>query len=260
MSQVLIQHFGRKSQETPQKVEAYSLDWIRNQALELQECSPQTVIEWASKLLADKLTIATGFGVEGMVLIDMAVKINSKLDIFFIDTSFLFPETYDLRYQIEDKYQIKLRAISPELTPETQQNLYGKELWLTDPDLCCYIRKIEPLKKALNGYNGWMTAIRRNQTAIRSKASVVEWDNQWQILKINPLVNWSKAKVWSYIVENNVPYNPLYDKGYPSIGCTHCTRPVNLGEDERAGRWAGKEKTECGLHGGNKLISLRHNP
>ncbi|KAF0248332.1 MAG: phosphoadenosine phosphosulfate reductase, partial [bacterium] len=169
-----------------------------------------------------------------------------------------FPETYDLWHQIEDKYQIKLRTISSEVTPETQQSLYGEQLWLTDPDLCCYIRKIKPLKKALNGYDGWMTAIRRNQTEIRSKANVVEWDNQWQILKINPLVNWSKAKVWNYVVENNVPYNPLYNKGYPSIGCTHCTRPVNPGEDERAGRWAGKEKTECGLHGGNKLISLNH--
>jgi phosphoadenosine phosphosulfate reductase len=233
----------------------YSFDWVNTQAIRLEESSAQEIIEWAFNLLTDKFTIATGFGVEGMALIDMAAKINPKLDVFFIDTNFLFPETYQLRYQIEKRYKIKLRAISTEITPENQENLYGKELWLTEPDLCCYTRKIEPLKKALSGYDGWMTAIRRNQTTLRSMARVVEWDDKWQILKINPLVKWGKPDVWEYVVKNKVNYNPLHDKGYPSIGCSHCTRPIKLGEDDRAGRWSGKEKTECGLHGDNKYIS-----
>ncbi|MEW6732932.1 MAG: phosphoadenylyl-sulfate reductase [Acidobacteriota bacterium] len=221
----------------------------------LAGASPQEIILWAFNEFADKLTIATGFGAEGMVLIDMAVKISSHPNIFFVDTGFLFPETYSLRRHLEEHYQIKLRAISTSLTPELQEQLYGPQLWSINPDLCCQLRKVAPLEDALNGFDAWMTAIRRSQTKVRANANEVEWDSQRQLFKINPLVQWSKKDVWNYIAANKVPYNPLHDQGYPSIGCTHCTRAIGAHEDERAGRWPTHAKTECGIHLNNELLT-----
>ena len=226
------------------------LDRINTMAEILESAAPQEILRWAFDEFGESVKIATGFGADGMALIDMAVKIISDPDIFFLDTGFLFPETYELRLQIEERYRIKVRAFSSELTPEMQSETYGPDLWLRDPDLCCRIRKLFPLKEALRGKRSWITAIRRDQTPERASARPVEWDRRWQLVKVNPLVRWSKRDVWNYIVKNNVPYNPLHDRGYPSIGCTHCTRAVGRGEDERAGRWTGFAKTECGLHGG----------
>ncbi|MEW6126221.1 MAG: phosphoadenylyl-sulfate reductase [Acidobacteriota bacterium] len=221
---------------------------IRNAAALFENAAPTEILEWAFKQYGDKLTIATGFGVEGMALIDIAVKINPQLNVFFLDTDFLFPETYALREIIEERYQIKIQAYKTELTPETQEEIYGAKLWARDPDLCCRLRKLEPLKQALRDKLAWVTAIRRDQTATRASARVVEWDARWQLVKINPLARWTKRDVWSYVVRNHVPYNPLHNEGFTSIGCTHCTRFVRVGEEERAGRWAGHAKTECGLH------------
>jgi len=214
----------------------------------LEEATPEETLRWAFDEFQERVTIATGFGAEGVALIDMAVRINPNPDIFFLDTSFLFPETYELRRRLEDRYGIRIRAFQSEVTPEQQELKFGPKLWSTDPDLCCRLRKLEPLKDALRGKDAWVTAIRRDQTIERSSARVVEWDCQWQLTKINPLVRWSKQQVWEYIARNNVPYNPLHDRNYPSIGCTHCTQPVQLGELDRAGRWRGREKRECGLH------------
>jgi phosphoadenosine phosphosulfate reductase len=218
-------------------------------AVRLESSPPEEILNWAFDEFGDRVTIATGFGVEGVALIDMAVKVNPRADVFFLDTSFLFPETHGLRRRLEDRYGIEIRAFQSDITPEAQELSYGPKLWSTDPDLCCRLRKLEPLSEALRNRAAWMTAIRRNQTSARANAREVEWDYQWKLVKVNPLVRWSKADVWSYIRRNDVPYNPLHDRGYPSIGCTHCTRAVREGEDERAGRWSGFAKTECGLHG-----------
>ncbi|MCI0488728.1 MAG: phosphoadenylyl-sulfate reductase [Blastocatellia bacterium] len=227
---------------------AMGLDRINKTADLLESSAPQEILRWAFDEFGEGVTIATGFGVEGMALIDMAAKIALAPDVFFLDTGFLFPETYQLRRRIEDRYGIEIRACSSNLTPEMQDETYGPDLWLRDPDLCCRLRKLEPLKEALLGKRAWITAIRRDQTAERANARPVEWDRRWQLVKINPLVRWSKRDVWNYVMKNDIPYNPLHDQGYPSLGCTHCTRAVGRGEDERAGRWSGFAKTECGLH------------
>ena len=224
------------------------MDRIRQAAAQLDRATPEETLRWAFEEFGEDLTIATGFGAEGVALIDMAVKITPNPSVFFLDTAFLFPETYDLRRRIERRYGIEIKSFQSELTPQQQDDEFGPKLWATDPDLCCRLRKLEPLKEALRDRAAWVTAIRRDQTIERSTAEVVEWDHQWRLVKINPLVRWSKGDVWDYIKRNGVPYNALHDSGYPSIGCTHCTIAVGESESERAGRWAGKKKTECGLH------------
>jgi len=223
-------------------------DRIQQVAARLDRATPEETLRWAFDEFGDGLTIATGFGAEGVALIDMAVKLAPNPNIFFLDTAFLFSETYDLRRRIEDRYGIEIQSFQSELTPEQQETEFGPKLWSTNPDLCCRLRKLEPLKQALRDRAAWVTAIRRDQTIERSTAEVVEWDYQWRLVKVNPLVRWSKGDVWDYIKRNGVPYNSLHERGYPSIGCTHCTVAVREGEDERAGRWAGRQKTECGLH------------
>jgi phosphoadenosine phosphosulfate reductase len=221
---------------------------IADAAARLEDAPAQEALIWAFERFKERVTIATGFGAEGVALIDMAVSINPKPDVFFLDTGFLFSETYDLRRRIEDRYRIEIRRSAASLTPEEQEAQFGPALWARDADLCCRIRKLEPLKAALAGRAAWATAIRREQTPERASALVVEWDYQWRLVKINPLARWTRQNVWDYILANRVPYNPLHERGYPSIGCTHCTRAVTEGEHERAGRWAGLAKRECGLH------------
>jgi len=221
---------------------------IEEAAKQLENASPHKILEWAFAEFAEGITIATGFGAEGAALIDIAAQVNPQLDVFFLDTDFLFAETYELRRRIEERYQIEIRAFKTAITPEVQEQFYGESLWTRDPDLCCRLRKIEPLQEALQGRKAWVTAIRREQTAARANAQAAEWDKRWNLVKVNPLAFWSKQQVWRHIFQNQVPYNPLHNQGYLSIGCTHCTRAVNVGEDERAGRWAGFTKTECGLH------------
>ena len=217
----------------------------------LEGAGPEDVLEWAfDKFDGRGIAIATGFGLEGMALIDIAVKVDPNPNVFFIDTEFLFPETYALRDRLEQRYGIQIRAYRTALSPDHQEAVYGPALWQRDPDLCCQLRKLEPLKEALRGLDAWVTAIRRDQTPERASARVVEWDRRWQLVKVNPLAAWTSRDVWNYIVKNDVPYNPLHDQGYPSIGCTNCTRAIARGEQERAGRWSGRAKTECGFHGG----------
>ena len=214
----------------------------------LDGAAPTATLSWAFEQFQNRLTIATGFGAEGVALIDMAVKLNPVIDVFFLDTGFLFPETYELRQRLEERYQIQIREFKTDITPAQQEQRFGPKLWSTNPDLCCRLRKLEPLRDALQGRDAWVTAIRQDQTIERSNARVVEWDYQWRLVKINPLVHWSKQQVWEYIEKNSVPFNPLHERGYPSIGCTHCTQPIREGDGERSGRWAGLAKKECGMH------------
>lgn len=232
------------------------IDRINAFAERFKGAFPQELMRWAFDEFAEGLLIATGFGAEGLALIDMAVKINPRPNIFFLDTGFLFPETYELRRRVEDRYHIQINMFQARLSPEAQAQKYGPQLWSGDPDLCCRLRKVEPLREALRGQSAWMTAIRRDQSPARANAREVEWDHRWQLVKVNPLAPWTSSQVWEYIRQNDVPYNPLHDAGYPSVGCTHCTRATASGEGERAGRWSGKAKTECGLHDGPLPVRL----
>jgi len=209
---------------------------------------PREVLEWGFRTHGDKMEIASGFGVEGMVLIDIASKIQANFRVFTSDTGFLFPETYALMKRVEKRYGIRVERLQPKLTPEAQAEQFGEALWSRNPDQCCALRKVEPLRDKLATLRAWVTAIRRDQTSTRATAKKIEWDKKFAVVKLNPIVDWSSQQVWGYVHRHNVPYNPLHDRDYPSIGCTHCTRAVKPGEDPRAGRWSGAEKTECGLH------------
>jgi phosphoadenosine phosphosulfate reductase len=208
----------------------------------------ERTLRWAEATFAPRLTLATGFGAEGCVLIDLAARMGLNVDIFTLDTGVLFPETYDLWKRLEERYGITIKAVRPAQTLEEQARSYGDRLWEREPEKCCALRKVAPLGPALKGYDAWVTAIRRDQTANRASALPVEWDAKNGLVKVNPLVRWQKEAIWAYIQEWDVPYNALHDKGYPSISCHTCTSPVKPGEDDRAGRWRGNEKTECGLH------------
>ncbi len=210
--------------------------------------SPQEVIRWALDNFHPHISLACSFGAEDVVLLDMLIKIRKDARIFYLDTGLLFKETYDVIERVKEKYGIQPEKYEAEITLEEMEEKYGPKLWETNPDECCRIRKVLPLEAALKDLKAWMTGIRREQSPTRANAPVVTWDNRFGLVKINPLVAWTYDDVWNYIKDNDVPYNVLHDQNYPSIGCQPCTKPVQPGEDPRAGRWAGKTKTECGLH------------
>jgi phosphoadenosine phosphosulfate reductase len=214
---------------------------------------PEEVLRWAFANFGEDVAMATGFGVEGMVLLDIAVRVNPDIKVFTGDTDFLFPETYDLIDRVEKRYGIKVERLYSILTPEEQERAHGPELWKRNPDQCCSLRKVEPLRNKLAELSAWITAIRRDQTSVRAAAQKIEWDAKFGLVKISPIADWTKQMVWDYVRKHDVPYNPLHDSNFPSIGCTHCTRAVQPGEDSRAGRWAGFQKTECGLHAPTSL-------
>ena len=222
---------------------------IRTQSRELEGKAPQDVLAWAFNEFHPDITLACSFGgVSGMALLDMSVKLNPQVNVFYLDTDFLFPETYALRDEAIRRYGIDPRAFKSRWTPQEQAREFGEALWQRDPDMCCELRKVEPNYRALEGQRAWISGLRRDQGDTRRDVGVVEWDTKFEMVKVNPLATWTEAQVWQYIEENQVPYNPLHDQGYPSIGCTYCTRAVKPGEDPRAGRWAGSEKVECGIH------------
>ena len=210
--------------------------------------SAELALRWAFDRLGKEVALVSAFGPEGMVLIDMAAHIQRDFRLVTIDTGFLFPETHQLMAEVEERYGIAIEKVHPELSPEAQERAYKAALWERDPEMCCSLRKVKPLRRKLAELRGWITGIRRGQTAARAAARKLEWDAKFGLVKINPLADWTDGEVWDYIRKRDVPYNELHDRGYPSIGCTHCTRAVLAGEQERAGRWPGLAKTECGLH------------
>ena len=212
------------------------------------EVTAEELIRLALERFDNDAAIASSFGAEDVVLIDLAAKSGLPFRVFTLDTDFLFLETYALIDEIESRYGIEVERCRPKLTPSEQALVHGEALWTREPDRCCGIRKVEPLKEKLATLDAWITGIRRDQAPTRAYARKVEWDEKFGLWKFNPIADWSAEQVWSYIRTNGVAYNPLHDRRYPSIGCTHCTRPVQEGEDPRAGRWAGFAKTECGLH------------
>lgn len=220
---------------------------IHVKAEQFESATPQEIIAWAVETFPN-ITLACSFGAEDVVLVDMLQKISPSSDIFYLDTDFHFKETYETRDAIAAKYNLKFVRVSPKITPEEQALQYGEQLWTSDPNACCNIRKVEPLTRVLGGYEAWITGIRRDQAPTRANAKKIEYDTKFGLVKFNPLADWTSEDVWNYIREHDLIYNPLHDRNYPSIGCEYCTRPVMPGEDPRAGRWAGSEKTECGLH------------
>lgn len=210
--------------------------------------TPQQVLAWSFETFGDQVAISSAFGAEGMVIIDMASRVRPDFRLFTLDTEFLFPETHKLMDGIEERYGITIERVYSLLSPEEQERTQGTALWSRDPDRCCQLRKVEPLRRKLGELKAWITSIRRDQTSVRAGARRVEWDAKFNLIKINPIVDWTSKQVWRYIHDHDVPYNELHNLDYPSIGCTHCTRAVAPGEDPRAGRWSGFAKTECGLH------------
>lgn len=216
--------------------------------------SAQEVLQWAIDTYGKKVGLSCSFGPEDVVLVDMLAKLTKKAQVFTLDTGRLNPETYDVMDAVRQKYNVKLKVMFPK-TPKVEKMVRAKGLNLfydsiENRKMCCAIRKIEPLNRALKKYDAWMTGLRRQQSVTRTGMKKVEWDASHNIVKINPLMDWTNQQVWDYIKQNNVPYNKLHDQGYPSIGCAPCTRAIKPGEDERAGRWwwENPETKECGLH------------
>lgn len=217
--------------------------------------TPQDALKWALDNLHPRVAKASSFGAEDSVIIDMMTKINPDSRFFTLDTGRLNQETYDVMDQLSKKYKINFEVMFPdpqevqEMVKKNGINLFYDSI--ENRRLCCGIRKVHPLRKMLSTLDAWITGIRKDQTSVRENSAMVEIDEKYNnILKINPLLNWNFDKVWDYIKQNNIPYNKLLDKGYPSIGCEPCTRAVKPGESLRAGRWWWEtdEEKECGLH------------
>jgi phosphoadenosine phosphosulfate reductase len=215
---------------------------------QLADASAEKVLRWAAETFGDKLTMATAFGAEGCCLIHLLAQIDPTIRIFNLDTGYQFAETLEVRERIKERYGIEVELIRPETTVAEYEAEHGGPLYRLRPDQCCHDRKLQPLRQAVAGYDAWISAIRRDQTTHRAVAGVVQWDPKFNLVKVNPLLMWTRKDVWSFILRHDIPYNPLHDRGYPSIGCWPCTAAVGDGEDERAGRWAGSAKKECGLH------------
>lgn len=206
-------------------------------------------IKWAYRTFQDDLLYSCSFGAEAMVLIDMISDVKKDARILFLDTQLHFRDTYELIDKVRERYpDLRIKVKQPKLTLAQQAETHGEALWTRQPDLCCQIRKVEPMDEELRGAVAWMSGLRREQSPTRAHVQFVNRDDKFQSLKICPLIHWKEEEVWQYIRMFELPYNPLHDLNYPSIGCAPCTRAVAPGEDSRAGRWAGQGKTECGLH------------
>ena len=214
----------------------------------LESAAPEVILQWAVDRYGDRFTMATAFGPEGMVLIHMLAAIAPRTPIFNLDTGYQFAETLELREQVKRRYGIEVLLERPELSVPDYERLHGGPLYKSNPDQCCFDRKLRVLQRAVVGKAAWASAIRRDQSPDRARVPIVGWDKKFNLVKVSPLANWTKQQVWKLITDCEIPYNPLHDQGYTSIGCWPCTRPVMFGEDERAGRWSGFTKTECGLH------------
>jgi len=210
---------------------------------------PQRVIEWAFDTFGDKMAVACSFGgASGAVLLDMAIGVSPSIPIYYLDTGLLFPETYEQVRLVSAHYGFTPIAVHPELSLDKQAAELGENLWEREPNRCCDLRKVAPQRSFLRGFRAWLTGVRRDQSTTRAATPVISWDANFELVKINPLAAWTERDVWKYITDRGVPYNPLLDRGYPSIGCVPCTAAVRTGEDPRSGRWSGHSKDECGLH------------
>ncbi len=229
----------------------------------LEDAPPQETLRWAVERYAPKLAVACSFGMQSVVIVDMLHKADllDRVEVFYLDTGVLFNETHQTRLKMQARYGFQAKRLSAELSWEQQQEKFGGHLYEQGGEgisQCCFMRKVEPMKRyfAESGIEAWVTGMRRSHSKTRADVPIAMWDGGNDIAKINPVAAFDDTTLWGYIKVNDVPYNPLYDQGYGSIGCNTpvCTRPVKPGEDPRAGRWAGTDKTECGLHLDGKAI------
>ncbi len=236
--------------KSPQAVD--TVEWtpetVKQAGIDLEASSPEMILRWGFDTFAPGIVMATGFGPEGIVLMHLVSQTRPETIVFYLDTDLLFAHTYELRDELIKRLGIRFERVHSGISLPEQARRHGAALWDRDPDTCCQIRKVIPQRRYLANYSAWITGIRRDQTAFRANTSPVEWDYANKMVKLNPLAAWTNAQVWDHIRANALPYNPLHDQGYPSIGCWTCTKAVAPGDDPRSGRWAGKAKTECGIH------------
>ncbi|MFG1859015.1 phosphoadenylyl-sulfate reductase [Actinomadura geliboluensis] len=221
-------------------------DIVESAAAALEGAPTLEVIRWAAATFGDRICLTSSMS--DAALIHLVSKVKPGIDVLFVDTGYHFAETIGTRDAVEAVYPVNVINVTPSRTVEEQEAALGPRLFGRNPDLCCHLRKVEPLGRALEGYMAWFSGIRRDETASRRDRKVVEWDRKRGMVKVNPILDWSQEDMDNYIADNGVLVNPLHYDGYPSIGCAPCTRPVAPGEDPRSGRWAGMGKTECGIH------------
>jgi phosphoadenosine phosphosulfate reductase len=214
---------------------------------ELEPMSAEEILSWAAEAFRDGLCLTCSWQKQSSALVHMLSELGLKVDVVELDTQLFFRETYEIRDLLVERYGLNL--IKPEIISVAEQHLReGPNLWERDPDRCCHIRKVEPLERALAPYTAWISGVRRDQSPSRAGLKKLQWSERYGVWRIHPLADWSEKRVWAYVTVNEIPYNPLHDMGYRSIGCIPCTRPTESGEEERAGRWAGSDKLECGIH------------
>jgi phosphoadenosine phosphosulfate reductase len=206
----------------------------------------EEVIGWAARTFGPRLCITSSM--TDAVIIHLTAQQAPGIDVLFLDTGYHFPETIGTRDAVSAVYPVNVVNVTPPTTVAEQDAGLGPRLYSRNPDLCCYLRKVVPLEQALSPYDAWITGVRRDETEARSDTAVVSWDPQREMVKVNPIVEWTQQDVDEYIASNGVLVNPLVYDGYPSIGCSTCTIKVADGADPRSGRWAGSAKTECGIH------------
>jgi phosphoadenosine phosphosulfate reductase len=212
-----------------------------------ETADPREIVRWAVETFGDGLSVGASFGgASGMAILHMVAALKPNVHVFVLDTDYLFEETQEtMRRSVPALGLTNMHVYKPELSHEQQAAQFGSALWMRDPDACCEIRKIAPNRVALEGKTAWVSGLRRDQSEGRADTPIVSWNQKFGVVKLNPLANWTEKQTWEYILANNIPYNPLLDQGYTSIGCYNCTIP---GVQGRAGRWQGFEKDECGLH------------
>jgi phosphoadenosine phosphosulfate reductase len=209
--------------------------------------APEEILHWAACEFGEKVVVSSSFQTQSVALLHLVSNVAPQLPVIFVDTGYHFPETLAYRDQLIDLLGINVISVSADADKRQDFDANGNPLWQTNPDLCCALHKVAPLGKALEGRDGWISGIRRDQTATRKNAQPIEQQADG-LYKVNALLNWTSKDLWTYINRNDLPAHPLFSQGYLSIGCAPCTRPVQAGEDERSGRWAGQNKIECGLH------------
>ncbi|HKS91273.1 MAG TPA: phosphoadenylyl-sulfate reductase [Tepidiformaceae bacterium] len=222
-------------------------DAIPALAERFEHAEPQEIVRWAVDTFGEGLSVGASFGgVSGMAILHMVAALKPNVHVFVLDTDYLFEETHETMRQASAQLDLKnVQVYKSRLSHEEQAAKYGSALWMRDPDACCEIRKVEPNRRALDGKTAWISGLRRDQSEGRADTPIISWNNKFGLVKLNPLANWSEQETWAYVMANNIPYNPLLDHGYTSIGCYNCTV---AGVQGRAGRWQGFEKDECGLH------------
>jgi phosphoadenosine phosphosulfate reductase len=232
--------------KSPSRLE-YSPELAERLAQELEPLSAEELLRWAAEKFGDQLCLTCSWQKQSSALVHMLSQLDMRIDVIELDTELFFRETYALRDLLLERYGFTL--IRPKIISVAEQHLQeGANLWERDPDRCCHIRKVEPLERALAPYGAWISGVRRDQSPSRAGLKKIQWSERYKLWRIHPFADWDEKRVWAYLAVNEVPYNPLHDMGYRSIGCIPCTRPTSPDEEERAGRWSGSDKLECGIH------------